>query len=88
MPLQMHKDLSCIDFKRLREQYEAVCFDKDNCVTLPYENEIYPPLKESVEECKQIFGIRNVAMLSNSVGGPDDSPPDYPQVPLYFLVHE
>jgi phosphatidylglycerophosphatase GEP4 len=50
--------------------FKAICFDKDNTLTLPYQTTLHPPLKESLEECKRHF--EQIAVLSNSAGSPDD----------------
>lgn len=68
---------SCIDIRQIDfEQlfiagYRAVCFDKDNTLTLPYEDTVYGPLQSAFNECKRIFAP-NVAVLSNSAGSGDD----------------
>lgn len=51
-----------------------MCFDKDNCLTLPYGDEIEPSLKTAFEECKVEFGQSRMAVLSNSAGSSDDIP--------------
>lgn len=49
-----------------------IVFDKDNTLTLPYSSEIYEPIKNSLNECIDVFGKENVAILSNSIGSSDD----------------
>ncbi|KAJ3102674.1 hypothetical protein HDU97_000371 [Phlyctochytrium planicorne] len=65
-------DIRHIDFKQLKESgLKAVVFDKDNTLTLPYKNEVYPPLKSAFEDCISVFG-KSVGIVSNSAGTPDD----------------
>ncbi|KAL2649697.1 hypothetical protein R1flu_017825 [Riccia fluitans] len=61
-------DISWIDWKALRARgFEAVVFDKDNTLTAPYGQSIWPSLVESLEECRATFSGR-LALLSNSAG--------------------
>lgn len=46
-------------------------FDKDNTLTLPYDFQLHPPLKQAIDEARTVFG-NNLAVLSNSVGSSDD----------------
>lgn len=52
--------------------YRAVCFDKDNTLTLPYQNTLHPAARDVLEECRRVFGPAAVAVLSNSAGSADD----------------
>ena len=54
------------------QSIEAICFDKDNCLTAPYVNEIHESVKESFSNCIDTFGRDRIAIISNSSGGPDD----------------
>lgn len=66
-------DISCIDFEALKKSgIRVVVFDKDNTLSLPYASNIHPQVENGFEVCKRVFGIQNVAILSNSAGGPDD----------------
>jgi phosphatidylglycerophosphatase GEP4 len=67
-----YQDISYIDFFSLKKNstIKAICFDKDNCLTLPYDNKIYGPIKEAFEISRSLF---QVAILSNSIGGTDDN---------------
>lgn len=61
-------DISWIDWKALRAKgFEAVLFDKDNTLTAPYGQNVWPSLLESLEECRTAFDGR-LALLSNSAG--------------------
>ncbi len=65
-------DIRQLDFRRLRAAgCEAVVFDKDNTLTVPYSDEIEPTLASALRECRDAFDGR-VAVLSNSAGTPDD----------------
>lgn len=57
-----------IQFTLLKDQHgiEAVCFDKDNCLTLPDRPEIHDP--PALEDCVRVFGHDRVAILSNTAG--------------------
>ena len=55
-------------FKLKNAGFTAVIFDKDNTLTIPYAEEVYPPLRESMKECKQAFGNERVCVYSNSAG--------------------
>jgi phosphatidylglycerophosphatase GEP4 len=66
------RDIRGIDFGALREAgFRAICFDKDNTLTRPYEDALYPPFEEALEECKRHF--EKIAILSNSAGSRDDA---------------
>lgn len=65
-------DMRCIDPEKLREYgFKGVVFDKDNTLTAPYVDAIYPSISEHVEHFKSVFG-RNLAIMSNSAGTHDD----------------
>jgi phosphatidylglycerophosphatase GEP4 len=66
--------VSDIDYDALRQQVgiRAVIFDKDHTLTMPYSNEIHPMALYGIQNCLRVFGKENVAILSNSVGTPDD----------------
>ena len=65
-------DIRQLDFRRLRAAgCEAVIFDKDNTLTVPYSDAIEPMLVAALRECREAFDGR-VAVLSNSAGTPDD----------------
>ncbi len=67
-------DITKIDFAAAkREGIKAVVFDKDNCITLPYSMTVYPPVKEGLDECKDIFEYEMIAVVSNSAGSSDDA---------------
>ncbi|KAI7872852.1 mitochondrial PGP phosphatase-domain-containing protein [Spinellus fusiger] len=68
-------DIRNINFGRLKSEkdIQAIAFDKDNCLTAPYVSHIYPPFEEAWRECKQTFGPKNIAIVSNSAGTTDDS---------------
>ena len=51
-----------------------IIFDKDNTLTEPYARNYFNKAIEDamLKECQQAFGIKNMALLSNSVGSKDD----------------
>lgn len=48
-------------------------FDKDNCLTRPYDDRLVPEIKDAWEECKEVFGRDNVLIVSNSAGTKSDA---------------
>ena len=67
------RDIGELDFAKLRAAgCRGVVFDKDNTLTAPYANEVYPRLAGALRSCVQTFGAERVAVLSNSAGTPDD----------------
>ena len=47
-------------------------FDKDNTLTLPYSRTPHPSISQPLTHCLDLFGRKNVAIVSNSVGSKDD----------------
>ncbi|CAG8496811.1 2653_t:CDS:2 [Dentiscutata erythropus] len=71
-------DIRDIKFELLkRKGIKALAFDKDNTLTVPYSNEIYPQFNNAWQECKKEFGSENIIIISNSAGTADD--PDFQQ---------
>ncbi|EJD04352.1 uncharacterized protein FOMMEDRAFT_140336 [Fomitiporia mediterranea MF3/22] len=69
LPSVVIKDLRCLDFCALhRAGYRGAVIDKDNCLTLPYEDKLVPELNVAWEECKNVFGAENILIVSNSAG--------------------
>ncbi|KAF8648492.1 hypothetical protein AX16_006202 [Volvariella volvacea WC 439] len=67
------KDIRHLDFEALRRAgYRGAVFDKDNCLTIPYKDELVPELQEVWKQCRQTFGEGNVLVVSNSAGTPLD----------------
>lgn len=67
-----------VDWPALRDHHpvhQALVFDKDNTLTVPYANEIHGPLQASVQQAMEAFPGR-VAVLSNSAGTASDDPGD------------
>ncbi|KAG0239183.1 hypothetical protein BGW41_007874 [Actinomortierella wolfii] len=65
-------DIRNINFGELHKAgIKAVAFDKDNCLTRPYSNDLYPPFEEAWKECKQVYKDK-IVIMSNSAGTPDD----------------
>ncbi|KAF8918174.1 mitochondrial PGP phosphatase-domain-containing protein [Mucidula mucida] len=62
-------DIRQLDFLALKKAgYRGAVFDKDNCLTIPYKDELVPELNDAWKECKQVFGKQNVLVVSNSAG--------------------
>eukprot|EP00051_Salpingoeca_urceolata_P007602 m.98972 g.98972 ORF g.98972 m.98972 type:complete len:206 (-) comp15309_c0_seq1:95-712(-) len=73
MPHVSAQSIAHVDFGKLREAgITAVLFDKDNCITLPYQDSVFPPLKGAWEKCCKEHFPGRVAILSNSAGSQDD----------------
>ncbi|KAH8120609.1 mitochondrial PGP phosphatase-domain-containing protein [Phellopilus nigrolimitatus] len=68
------KDLRFLDFPALQKAgYRGAVFDKDNCLTIPYEDKLVPELEETWKECRSTFGDENILIVSNSAGTRLDS---------------
>ncbi|KAF3793384.1 Uncharacterized protein EJ110_NYTH09353 [Nymphaea thermarum] len=62
------RDVRSIDWRDLKGRgFKGVVFDKDNTLTAPYSNFLWPSLSNSLDDCKLVFQ-GNVAILSNSAG--------------------
>ncbi|CAI7875453.1 unnamed protein product [Closterium sp. NIES-53] len=62
-------DIRWIDWKALHAAgLRAVVFDKDNTLTLPYKMQVEDGLVASLDVCRETFGSRGIAILSNSAG--------------------
>ncbi|RIA97093.1 mitochondrial PGP phosphatase [Glomus cerebriforme] len=73
IPHLIVNDIRNINFYKLKSiGINALAFDKDNTLTAPYSNEIYPPFKSAWEESKKVFGNENITIVSNSPGTGDD----------------
>eukprot|EP00347_Sterkiella_histriomuscorum_P016479 403353021 len=67
------KNINNINFKLLHQNgIKYVVFDKDNTLTNAYEKDINPQIQDGYNQCKEVFGLQNMAILSNSVGSTDD----------------
>lgn len=45
-PSYVVQNINDIPFKQLEESgIEALCFDKDNCITLPYQRALHPSIE-------------------------------------------
>ncbi|TFK74687.1 hypothetical protein BDN72DRAFT_789008 [Pluteus cervinus] len=63
------RDIRHLDFEALRRAgYRGAIFDKDNCLTIPYKDELVPELKDAWNKCRETFGEGNVLIVSNSAG--------------------
>ncbi|KAH8549369.1 mitochondrial PGP phosphatase-domain-containing protein [Umbelopsis sp. PMI_123] len=67
-------DIRQIDYKKLKQQgVKVIAFDKDNCLTAPYENRIAVDFEPAWKLCKDTFGHDRVIIVSNSAGTEDDT---------------
>ncbi|KAH8103535.1 HAD phosphatase [Cristinia sonorae] len=69
LPAIIIKDIRQLDFRELyRAGYRGAVFDKDNCLTIPYKDQLVPELHDAWKECREVFGDGNVLIVSNSAG--------------------
>jgi phosphatidylglycerophosphatase GEP4 len=83
-------DTSSIDWASLKHLgFQGVVLDKDNTLTAPYQNSLWPSLTASIDSCKTVFDGR-LAILSNSAGISPESHPSSvrPSVVLMFPLHK
>ncbi|RKP09229.1 mitochondrial PGP phosphatase-domain-containing protein [Thamnocephalis sphaerospora] len=72
LPHMVVQDLRDIDFAQLAQAgVRGMAFDKDNCLTRPYEDHLAPELEEAWRKCRTTFPDR-VLIVSNSAGTDDD----------------
>ncbi|KAF9091775.1 hypothetical protein BGX29_010790 [Mortierella sp. GBA35] len=66
------RDIRDINFEQLHKSgIAAIAFDKDNCLTKPYGEDLYPPFKDAWRRCREVYKDQ-VVIVSNSAGTPDD----------------
>ena len=66
------KCLGELDFSKLKAKgVKYIIFDKDNTLTLAFEDELHETVKDAVDRARMEFPGR-IAILSNSVGSSDD----------------
>lgn len=67
-------NVSQLHYSALKERcgIRAIIFDKDNTLTAPYGMTIHPDASRGLELAKSVFGVTNVAIMSNSAGTLDD----------------
>ncbi len=72
-PNERARSVGEIDFVRLRHTLGCrfVVFDKDNTLTLPYDERLVHP--QAFANCVNVFGHAHVLLFSNTAGSPDDS---------------
>jgi phosphatidylglycerophosphatase GEP4 len=72
-PNLKYSKFSLIKFHEVPKEVKYFVFDKDNTLTLPYENSYAnKEIIEKIKEFKEIYGKFNLAVLSNSAGSSDD----------------
>jgi len=65
-------DISKIDPEKLKYYgFKGLVFDKDNTLTAPYVNQIYPSISESFQGFQTTYADR-IVIMSNSAGTKDD----------------
>ncbi|KAF8953107.1 hypothetical protein BGZ46_003280 [Entomortierella lignicola] len=77
VPNLIVRDIRDINFEQLHKAgIIALAFDKDNCLTRPYGNDLHPPFKDAWKDCREVYKDQ-VVIVSNSAGTNDDK--DYKQ---------
>ena len=72
VPHFLVKDIRDISPVKLKEYgFKGLIFDKDNTLTAPYVNQIYPSIREAFQRYIEVFGDR-ILIMSNSAGTLDD----------------
>ncbi|KAG0337146.1 hypothetical protein BG004_007759 [Podila humilis] len=72
IPNLVVRDIRDINFAQLHKAgIRAIAFDKDNCLTRPYGNDLYPPFEDAWKQCKGIYKDK-IVIVSNSAGTHDD----------------
>jgi phosphatidylglycerophosphatase GEP4 len=71
-PHERVRGINEIDFARLRHTLGCrfVVFDKDNTLTLPYDERLVHP--SAFASCVETFDSAHVLLFSNTAGSPDD----------------
>lgn len=66
--------ISDVNYQSMKDHcgIKAIMFDKDNTLTAPYANEIHEKAALGLKNAIDVFGLDNVAILSNSAGTKDD----------------
>mmetsp|Transcript_14394 Transcript_14394/g.17500 ORF Transcript_14394/g.17500 Transcript_14394/m.17500 type:complete len:231 (+) Transcript_14394:104-796(+) len=66
--------ISDVNYQSMRDKcgIKAVIFDKDNTLTAPYDISIHEKAASGLSKALDVFGVDNVAILSNSAGTKDD----------------
>jgi len=61
-------DIRSMNWDLLKDAgFKGCVFDKDNTLTLPYNNSVHPSIHDAFEDCKRAFGGK-VMIVSNSAG--------------------
>ncbi|KAI9591156.1 mitochondrial PGP phosphatase-domain-containing protein [Syncephalis fuscata] len=72
VPHLLVNDIRGIDFNQLYQSgIRGVAFDKDNCLTRPYEDKLADELQEAWQQCQTTFS-NHICIVSNSAGTLDD----------------
>ncbi|KAJ2707961.1 hypothetical protein FB645_000311 [Coemansia sp. IMI 203386] len=74
VPHMAVSDIRSIPFDQLHQNgIRYMVFDKDNCLTAPYIDHIHPEFEAAWSRCKQIYSPKQILIVSNSAGTPDDA---------------
>jgi len=66
-------DIRHIRFRNLKQAgFKGVIFDKDNTITAPFDDHLHPSVEGAFKECREVFGEKGMAILSNTAGSIDD----------------
>ncbi|WWC86174.1 uncharacterized protein L201_001047 [Kwoniella dendrophila CBS 6074] len=61
--------IASVDFQSLKQEgYNAVVIDKDNCLTIPHKDDVYPPYQVAWNDLLSTFNPGRVLVVSNSAG--------------------
>ncbi|WWD17932.1 hypothetical protein CI109_102377 [Kwoniella shandongensis] len=61
--------IAYVDFRALRKEgYNGIIIDKDNCLTIPNRDEVYPPYQTAWNDLLESFRPGRVLVVSNSAG--------------------
>ncbi|KGG52363.1 hypothetical protein DI09_181p40 [Mitosporidium daphniae] len=84
-PRLVVKDISSITLCMLRDdlKLKGIVFDKDNCLTIPYQDSVDQRVEERVREIAHHF---ECIIVSNGAGGPDDFATE-PRVRYHWHPH-
>ncbi|KAK8865883.1 hypothetical protein IAR55_001031 [Kwoniella newhampshirensis] len=72
-PILRVPSIAYIDFRALRKEgYNGIVIDKDNCLTIPNKDEVFPPYQTAWNDLLESFKPGRVLVVSNSAGTKKD----------------
>ncbi|KAJ1923428.1 hypothetical protein IWQ60_005896 [Tieghemiomyces parasiticus] len=75
VPHRVVPDIRAIDFAQLKAAgVRAIGFDKDNCLTAPYQTKLHGPFEDAWARCRAAFDDGHIVIVSNSAGTEADDP--------------